>query len=280
MAQWHTLLLLYLRLTFLFPVTFCQAIIFMMRMTEARKAIVDCGIQQRTDFKGKTLYEKQKQRELSKKSQSSYVKGDEIEVEVVGWSEKEVPKASVGLANEGSTREEQNVHFIDPPKKFAEGTTGVDDPEVELAETPVKALIQRYNTISKYPDTENLKNTDTRTKKKTTTVSIKHEATKDKGRATGKDKLMQKGVQKKTRIEKNMAKASFQAVNITKLLSFQLNKFLNISQKEDTDKKSVELPAEMVALEEPIYSAVPCRVWEEETEPRPMSMALRKERWL
>ena len=130
-AQWHTLLLLYLRLTFLFPVTFCQAIIFMMRMTEARKAIVDCGIQQRTDFKGKTLYEKQKQRELPKKSQTSYVRGDEIEVEVVGWSEKEVPKAFVGLANEGSTQEEQNTHYIDPPKKFAEGNTDVDELEIE-----------------------------------------------------------------------------------------------------------------------------------------------------
>ena len=149
-AQWHTLLLLYLRLTFLFPVTFCQAIIFMMRMTEARKAIKDCGIQQQTGFKGKTLYEKQKQRELSKKSQSSYVKGDEIEVEVVGWSEKEVPKASVGLANEGSTREEQNVHFIDPPKKFAEGTTGVDDPALLLSDVTQIFLFRsclRFSTL-------------------------------------------------------------------------------------------------------------------------------------
>lgn len=187
----------------------------MMRMTEARKAIKDCGIQQQTGFKGKTLYEKQKQRELPKKSQTSYVRGDEIEVEVLGWSEKEAPEALVGLANEGSTREEQNVHFIDPPKKFAEDNIGVDELEIEQAETPVKALIQRYNTISKHPDTENLKNTDTSTTKKTTTVSIKHEATKNKARASGKDKLMQKGVQKKTRIEKNMAKASFQVLIIT-----------------------------------------------------------------
>ena len=61
---------------------------------------------------------------------------------------------------------------------------------------------------------------------------------------------------------------------------FQLNKFLNISQKEDTDKKSAGLQADMVALEEPIYSAVPCRVWEEETEARPRSLALGRERWV